>query len=114
MIISKKIKIGLLLGIIAGVIDVAPMIIKKLPLEANLSAFVMWFVVGLFMPLIDIKAKTIFKNILKGIGISFLMVAPVAILVAFAEPKSLIPIGIMTLVLGSFLGFSSYKLIGKG
>jgi hypothetical protein len=41
----KKIKIGILLGIIAGIIDVIPMIIQKLTWDANISAISMWIVI---------------------------------------------------------------------
>ena len=37
----KKIKIGLLLGMVAGVIDVIPMIMQNLTWDANISAFTM-------------------------------------------------------------------------
>lgn len=35
----KKIKIGLLLGLVAGIIDVISMIIQDLTWDANISAF---------------------------------------------------------------------------
>ena len=36
---NNKIKIGIFFGIIAGIIDIIPMIIQKLTWDANLSAF---------------------------------------------------------------------------
>ena len=64
----KKIQIGLLIGIIAGIIDVIPMIIQKLTWDANISAFAMWVVVGFLIATIDLKIIPI----LKGIVIAFL------------------------------------------
>ncbi|HOK50872.1 MAG: hypothetical protein WHT29_05300 [Bacteroidales bacterium] len=101
----KKIKIGLLSGIIAGIIDVIPMIIQKLTWDANISAFTMWIVVGFFISTIDLKIN----SIMKGIIISFLVLLPTVILIGWKEPVSLIPIAIMTTILGGLLGFSIHK-----
>jgi len=105
----KKIQIGLLIGIIAGIIDVIPMIIQKLTWDANISAFAMWVVVGFLIATIDLKIIPI----LKGIVIAFLALVPSAILIAWKEPISLIPIIIMTVILGGLSGFSIEK-IGNG
>ena len=97
---------GILLGIVAGIIDVIPMIIKKLTWDANISAFLMWVIVGFFVATIDINMNPI----LKGILIAFLVLTPCAILIGWKEPKSLIPIFVMTLILGGLLGFLIPKL----
>jgi len=98
--------IGILLGIVAGIIDVIPMVIKKLPWDANISAFIMWIVVGFFIATIDLSMSPI----LEGIIIAFLVLLPAAILIGWKEPKSLIPIVIMTIILGSLLGYAIPKL----
>jgi len=97
----KTIIIGIILGIAAGIIDVIPMIIKKLTWDANISAFLMWVIVGFLIATIDLNLNPI----LKGILIAFLVLAPCAVLIGWKEPKSLIPIFIMTLILGGLLGF---------
>lgn len=97
----KKVKIGILLGIIAGVIDVIPMLIQKLTWDANFSAFFFWVISGFFIATVDIKIK----GTLKGITISFLILLPSLFLIGWKEPVSLIPILIMTLILGSSLGY---------
>ncbi len=98
---KKKIMVGTLLGIIAGIIDVIPMIIMGLALDACLSAFFMWIIAGFLIATSDLD----FYPILKGIAISFLVFVPVGIMIAFAEPLVLIQIIIMIVILGSFLGF---------
>ena len=60
----KKIKMGLLLGIVAGIIDVIPMIIQNLTWDANISAFTMWIVVGFLNSTIDLNLNSIIKGIL--------------------------------------------------
>lgn len=95
------IKKGLLFGIIAGIIDVSPMLLQKLPWSANLSAFSLWVVVGVLIATTEIKMN----KILKGILISFMVLLPCAILIGSQELVTLIPISIMTLILGSGLGY---------
>ena len=103
----KKIKIGLLLGMVAGVIDVIPMIMQNLTWDANISAFTMWIVVGFLIATIDLNINPIIKGILTA----FLVLLPTAILIGWKEPVSLIPIVIMTTVLGGLLGFSINKIL---
>ena len=97
----KKVKLGILLGVVAGIIDVVPMISQKLTWDANLSAFSLWVVSGFLIANTNIKVRGIFK----GIIISFLVLLPSAILIGWKEPFSLLPIVIMTLILGSGLGY---------
>ena len=92
---------GILLGIVAGIIDVIPMIIKKLTWDANISAFTMWIVVGFFISAIDINIQPL----VEGILIALLTLMPCAILIGWKEPKSLIPILVMTILLGGLLGW---------
>ena len=105
----KKIRIGLLLGMVAGIIDVIPMIMQNLTWDANLSAFTMWIVVGFLIATVDLNIN----SILKGILIAFLVLLPSAIFIAWREPVSLIPIVIMTTILGGLLGFSINKTLTK-
>lgn len=97
----EKIKMGIVLGVIAGVVDVIPMILQKLSWDANLSAFLFWVVCGILISTSEIKIKGAWK----GIIIACLMILPTAIIVLKQEPKSLIPIGIMTIILGSAIGW---------
>ena len=105
----KKIKIGILLGSIAGIIDVVPMVLQELTWDANLGAFSMWVVVGFFLATTEIKINPI----LKGIFFSFLVLLPTAILIAGKEPISLIPITIMTIIIGGLLGYSIHKILNR-
>ena len=104
---SRKIFLGTILGFIAGIIDIIPMIIQKLPMHAILSAFLMWVVLGFLINTSVLKIN----GALKGLLLSFLILLPTAILIAQTEPISLIPISIMTAILGTLLGFVSDKII---
>lgn len=102
----KRIVIGVIAGVVAGILDVTPMIIQGLTWDANLSAFSMWVVIGFLIAVTDIKVHPV----LKGILLSFLALLPCAILIAWKEPFSLVPISAFTLVLGGLLGFTIHKI----
>jgi hypothetical protein len=98
----SKINAGIIFGIIIGTIDVIPMIFLKLTWDANLSAFLMWVIAGFLILTSNLKIN----GVLKGILISFLLLIPSAVIIGWQQPTSLIPIFIMTLILGSLLGCS--------
>jgi len=97
-----RIRLGILLGILAGTIDLLPMILQSQTWDANISAFSLWVISGFLIATTNLKIK----GIAKGILISFLVLLPSAILIGWKEPFSLVPIFIMTLILGSALVFS--------
>jgi len=101
----KGIMTGLIVGAIAGAIDVLPMIVQKLSWDANLSAFCMWVVVGF----LNATSTMRISAPLKGIVIAFAVLSPSAILIGWKEPFSLIPVGIMTLLLGAAVGWAIDK-----
>ncbi len=98
----QRVIIGMTVGMVAGIIDVIPMIILQLPWDANISAFTMWVCVGIVLSIIDVRVH----SVAKGVIVAFLLLAPCAVLIAAKEPMSLIPIIIMTVLLGSFCGFA--------
>ena len=104
----RKIIIGIILGVVAGVIDVIPMILQKLPVNADLSAFSLWIISGFIISTNELKIN----SILKGLIISFLILIPCTFIIGWNQPISLIPISIMTLILGSLLGFTIH-IFGK-
>lgn len=98
----NNILIALLIGIVAGLIDVTPMIIQKLDKTANISAFVHWVVLGLIIPFVhwDIQPW------LKGIIIGVLTTLPVMIIVISKDKKALIPMLIFSTILGAAVGLA--------
>ncbi|MFA5300108.1 MAG: hypothetical protein WC389_18125 [Lutibacter sp.] len=103
----KRILTGIFIGIIVGILDLIPMICQRLPWDANLSAFSMWVIIGLFTATIDLKLD----SIIKGVLIAFLVLLPSAMLIVSKEPVSIIPISVMTLILGGLQGFTIDKLL---
>ena len=106
----KRHLIGIGFGVVAGCIDVTPMILRRLTLDADLSAFSMWIVVGLILSSVNLQLH----SVVKGIIVSFSVLLPVAILIAWKQPVSLIPISIMTLIIGGCLGLAIDKFASRG
>ena len=102
----KNLKVGILLGFAAGIVDIIPMMVQQLSWDANISALSMWVVVGIFISTIDWKINAI----LKGILIALLVLLPSAIIIGWKEPILLIPIFSMTLILGGILGYSIHRI----
>lgn len=104
---KKNIQIGVLLGIGAGIIDLIPMFVQGLTWDANLSAFLLWVVSGFILATSTLKLAPV----LKGIVISFSCLLPSLPIIGWEDPISLLPILIMTLILGSALGYAYSKLV---
>ena len=96
----NKIKLGLTLGVVAGIIDVLPMLAQKLTWDANLSALSFWIIAGFFISTSNIKIKSASKGLL----ISLLLMIPTAFIVGWQQPIALVPMVIMNIILGSSLG----------
>ena len=101
MKIRNKIIKGISLGIIAGIIDVIPMILQNMNWDANLSAFTHWVIAGFVISISDLRLHPA----LKGLVLSLLLLIPVGVLVAWEDPIGLIPMFIMTVILGTLLGY---------
>jgi hypothetical protein len=99
--------IAIIIGIIAGTIDVVPMIIQKLDKYACLSAFVHYLVLGIIIPYVSWGIAPW----LKGSIIAFLVSIPVMILVIPKDRKALIPMILFSLVLGAGIGFADDVLL---
>ena len=104
----NEILIALIIGIIAGVIDVIPMIIQKLEKSANLSAFAHWVVLGLIIPFVSWNIAPW----LKGLIIAEISVVPVLFIIASKDKKAIIPIIIMSAILGIGVGLAGAYFIG--
>ncbi|MCK5077843.1 MAG: hypothetical protein KAR38_15780 [Calditrichia bacterium] len=103
----KKILTGLLIGTIAGIIDVIPMIIQGLNWYANISAFSHWVVLGVIIPFVNWNIKAW----LKGLIIGEITAIPIMIIVLKDDPASIIPIFIFSTILGILVGISGQKFV---
>lgn len=101
----SKLFISLLIGIIAGIIDVTPMIIQKLDKYANISAFIHWVVLGVIISYVHMP----FPPYLKGIIVSLLAILPILVIVSKEDKKAIIPILVMSVILGAGVGLATAK-----
>jgi hypothetical protein len=101
----NTILISIIVGCIAGIIDIVPMIIQKLDRYAIISAFIHWVVASLVIFHINFNINPL----LKGFILSLILALPVMVLIFKESPKSILPIFIMTTILGLAVGFASSK-----
>jgi len=97
----EKVKLGILLGLLTGIVDLIPMVYQKLTWDANLSAFTFWIINGIVIATTNFKIK----GWLKGMVISLMLFIPLAFIIGGKQPISLIPILIMNVILGTGLGY---------
>ena len=104
----ENIFIALCIGIVAGVIDVVPMLIQKLDKFSCVSAFIHWIVLGLIIPYLNWGIQPW----LKGLIIAELTAIPIMIIVYPQAPKALVPMFVFSAVLGIGVGLAGAKYIG--
>ena len=104
----NNIVIALLIGFIAGLIDVIPMIIQKLDKTSCISAFIHYFVLGFIIPFVNWDLAPW----IKGMIISLLMSIPVMVIVFSKDKKAILPMIIFAVILGAGIGIAGAKFIG--
>lgn len=95
-----KILIAISIGVVAGAIDVLPMIKQKVDKHSCIAAFVHWLVLGLIIPFVDWNIQPW----LKGLIIAELFAIPVAIMTYPRDRKAIMPIFIFSAILGVGVG----------
>lgn len=104
----KTILLTCLIGIIAGAIDILPMIKMKLDRYSIASAFVFYFILPFVILNIDLFGLAWW---LKGGVTGLAMAAPTIIMVAKEDKKSVPPMLIMSAVLGTLIGIAGHFLL---
>ena len=105
----KEIALTCLLGIVVGAVDVLPMIKRKMDRYSVVSAFVFYFI----LPFIILNTELFgMAWWLKGGLIVIILALPMIIMVAGQDKKSIPPMVIMSVVLGSVIGIAGHFLIG--
>lgn len=104
----REIFLTLVIGIVAGAIDVFPMIKMKLDKYSVSSAFVHY----LIAPFIIFNTELFgIPWWLKGSIITLLLAIPVIILVAKDDKKSALPMVVMSIVLGTLMSVAGHFLL---
>ncbi len=93
---------ALMIGIVAGIVDVLPMVWQKMPWRANVSAFAHWVALGVVIPYVDWGIA----SWLKGAIVALLFAVPILLIVTDTDSKAIIPITVMSLLLGAGVGWA--------
>jgi len=103
----KAFFLSLAIGLIAAIIDIAPMIARKMDKIFIVSAFCTWIILGIFIPRINFVSI----SFLNGIIVAVLFVLPMAFLIYKLDPTGLPPVIVTTIILGCAVGFFSRMFI---
>ena len=102
-----KLLLSAIIGIVAGVIDIVPMIIQKLDKRATISAFLQYFFVSIIIVNIDLPHVVWW---LQGGIISVALALPVVVLVASEDRKAIPIILTMAAILGTLIGVAGHLI----
>ena len=94
-----------IIGIIAGLIDIIPMIIQKLDKRATISAFLQYFFVSIIIVNIDLPHIVWW---LQGGLISVALTLPVVFIVSTSDKKAIPIILMMSAILGTLIGIAGH------
>ncbi len=104
----NNILICVLIGLVAGVIDVTPMIITKQDKASNISAFIHYFVLGIIIPYVNWEIAPWLKGIIISLGTAI----PFMVFVYPKDKKAMVPMLIFSIVLGAGIGIAGSVFIG--
>lgn len=99
--------LSVLIGVVAGIVDVVPMIVQKLDKRANISAFLQYFFASIIIVNIDLPHIAWW---LEGGLISVSLALPIVFLVSKEDKKALPIILTMAAILGTLIGIAGHFL----
>ena len=99
--------LSVIIGIAAGIIDIAPMIIQKLPKYSTVAAFIYFFFISIIIVNIDLPHIPWW---LEGGLISFALMIPVLIHFGHTDKKPLPIIAANTIIIGTLIGIAGHYL----
>lgn len=103
----KSVFVSMAIGVIAGAIDIIPMIIQKLDRRAIVSAFLQYFFVSIVIVNIDLPGILWW---LQGGIISFALALPIIVIISGSDKKAVPIIAIMSVILGTLIGLAGHFL----
>jgi len=100
--------ISMIIGVVAGIIDIIPMIIQKLDRKATVSAFVHYILVAIVIVNITIPGLVWW---LKGGVVSLALSIPILIIISGNDKKAVPIIASMAIILGTLISFAAHYCI---
>lgn len=104
----RTILLTLLIGALAGLADVLPMIKMKVDKHSTASAFVHYLIAPFIIFNIELFDMPWW---LKGGAVTLLLAVPVMILVARDDKKSVVPMVGMSIILGTLIGIAGHFVL---
>lgn len=104
----KELFVTLLIGVVAGVIDVLPMIKMKLDKYSKASAFVHYLIAPFIIFHTELFGMAWW---LKGGVLNLLLAIPVIILAAKDDKKSAMPMAVTSIILGTAIGIVGHFVL---
>ena len=99
--------LSVIIGIVAGIVDIIPMILQKLEKQATISAFLQYFFVSIIIVNIDLPHIVWW---LQGGLISVALALPIVCLVSMNDKKAVPVILTMAAIMGTFIGTAGHFL----
>lgn len=99
--------ISMAIGLAAGLVDIAPMVLQKMDRKAIASAFLQYFFVSIIIVNIDLPGIVWW---LEGGLIALCLSIPVLIIVSGNDKKALPIIASMSIILGTLISFAGHAL----
>ena len=103
----RTLLISTIIGVVAGGIDVLPMLLQKMDKRAIVSAFLQYFFVSIIIVNIDLPGITWW---LQGGIISLALACPILVIVSGADRKAVPIIATMSVVLGTLIGIAGHHI----
>lgn len=102
-----KLLLSVIIGLIAGIIDIIPMLVQKLPKHSTISAFIYYFFISIVIVNVDLPHIPWW---LEGGLISFALMIPMLILIADTDKKPLPIISANAIIIGTLVGIAGHFL----
>jgi hypothetical protein len=99
--------LSVIIGIVAGIIDIIPMVLQKLEKQATISAFLQYFFVSIIIVNIDLPHIVWW---LQGGLISVALSLPVVVIVSMNDKKAVPIIVGIAAILGTLIGMAGHFL----
>lgn len=104
----KELMITLLIGVVAGILDILPMIKMKMDKFSTTSAFVHYLIAPFIIFNIELFGMTWW---LKGGVLNLVLAIPVIILAAKDDRNAVPPMVITSIVLGTLIGIAGHFIL---
>ncbi|MDR2906518.1 MAG: hypothetical protein LBU91_00815 [Bacteroidales bacterium] len=102
-----KLLLSVIIGLVAGIIDIIPMIVQKLPKYSTAAAFFYYFFISIVIVNIDLPHIAWW---LEGGLISFALIIPMLIHVGHTDKKPLPIITANSIIIGTLVGIAGHFL----